>query len=81
MKKCIICQNELEPVQKLFCSNACYDKGIEFIKKEREYLRQEKENVELEFEIIHMRKEAIIQRESIGFDSPFHLKPKSIMLE
>lgn len=84
-KTCIICRKKLKPVQNLFCKNECYLIGVEETKKETEYLRLQKEVlkkqqevlkkqqevVELETEVLYAKKQNLIMRESIGFDSPF----------
>jgi len=77
-KTCIICRTKLKTVQHLFCKNECYLIGVEETKKETEYLRLQKEVlkkqqevVELETEVLYAKKQNLIMRESIGFDSPF----------
>ena len=70
-KTCIICKTKLISRQQLFCSNECYLIGMEDIKKERAYLDKQKELVELETEVLYAKKQNLIMRESIGFDSPF----------
>ena len=77
-KTCIICKAKLKPVQHLFCKNECYLIGVEeqnkkdaYIKRERNILKDMIEITELETELLYAKKQNIILKESIGFDSPF----------
>jgi predicted nucleic acid-binding Zn ribbon protein len=75
-KKCLQCNGDLKPMDKLFCSNECYDTGhnitnrnYRLLKKQEETLLQQRKNEILEAQILSIKKNNLIIRESCGFSS------------
>jgi predicted nucleic acid-binding Zn ribbon protein len=67
MKKCIVCEKPLKPIQQKICSNECwvvfekeYSIGKQINRRIKEVLQQERE-------LIEMYRANLVDKESLGF--------------
>ena len=74
-KTCPTCNKQFKINQtqfrKIFCSLKCTQDMAKIQKLQMQVLEKEKEYTELETEVLYTKKQNLIMRESIGYDSPF----------